>query len=72
MTKAKVVKLISFKLLDGKNQGDALEALKGITNYFSKQAGSKPGTVMHDPEEDTYYVFAPADSIDDLSSQSSP
>lgn len=63
---AKAVKLISFKLQDGKTQQEAVKAMRGIIDYFSQQPGAMPSTVMHDPESDTYYVFAPADSLEVL------
>ena len=63
---AKAAKLISFKLQEGKTQEMAIEAMRGIISYFEKLPGSMPGTVMHDPDSDIYYVFAPAESVDAL------
>lgn len=63
---AKAAKVISFKLQDGKTQEEAVEAMKGIMDYFAAQSGGQKATFMHDPESGSYYVFAMADSMETL------
>ena len=63
---AKAAKLISFKLQEGKTQEEAIEALKAIMQHFTQQPGALPGTVMHHGESDTYFVFAPGESIESM------
>jgi len=65
----RAVKLLSFKLQDGKTREDAIAALNAVNEYFEQQPGAQSATFMHHEETDTYYVVAPGDSVEALKSQ---
>ena len=62
------MKLLSFKLQDGKTREEAVNALAAVRDYFEEHGGQS-ATFLHHADSDTYYVFAPGESLETLKSE---